>query len=99
MAMHTAAISAANLHADAADVEFLALRTCNSKLHILVRRVVLCLHPCATFAGADQQTILGGITMLHHSCYLSSCCCGIAINNGIVIAGQRPGSSKRIATT
>ena len=99
MAMHTAATFSANLHADAADVEFLALRTCNSELNILIRRIVFCCRPCATFTSAYQQAIGCIITILHHSLYLSSSCCGIAINNSTLIAGQRPGSSKRIATT
>ena len=53
MAAHTIAAATTHLHGYVVDVQLCAVRGSNGKLHILVGRIVLSLHPCAAIAGTD----------------------------------------------
>ena len=99
MASHTISTTSANLHGDMVDVEFLAVRGCDGKLHILVGRVILCFYPGTTVAGADHQPILPVVTILCHAIYFGIGGSRVTIDNGIVITGQCPCGGEGLAST
>ena len=99
MAPHTTASVSAHLHGNVVDVELLALRSRHSELHILVGRVVLGLYPGPTLAGADHDTLLAVVAILHHAFHLDGSSGSIAINHRVVITGQCPLHGEGVATT
>ena len=99
MTSYVAASLTTNLHGDAVDIEFLALRTSNGKLYILVGRVIFSSHPCAILAGAHQQAVRRSVAIFHHTLNLGSSSSCIAVNYSIVIAGQGPCGSEGVAAS
>ena len=99
MATHAITSVATNLHGDVVNVKFLAVRGCYCKLHILVGRVILGLHPCAALTGADHQTLLAVITILYHPFHFCIGSSGIAIDKSIVVTGQCPCGGKGDSAT